>query len=41
LHIDKHLFKVRYMHELQNLIHDHSGHDLIVLPHIHHPYGQE
>lgn len=41
LHIDKHLFTVRSMHELQNLIHDHSGQDLIVLPHIHHPYGQE
>ena len=41
LHIDKHMFKARYMHELQNLIYDHSGQDLIVLPHIHHPYGQE
>lgn len=41
LHIDKQLFKVRYMHELQNLIYDHSGQELIVLPHIHQPYGQE
>jgi hypothetical protein len=40
LHIDKLCFRVRYMHELQNLILDHTGHELITHPNIHKPYGQ-
>jgi hypothetical protein len=39
LHIGKLLFKFRYMHELQNLVFDHTGHELIQHPHIHAPYG--
>jgi hypothetical protein len=41
LHMDKYCFRVRYMHELQNLIHDHTGQELITHPNIHKPYGQD
>lgn len=41
LHMNKYCFKVRYMHELQNLILDHTGQELITHPHIHKPFGQD
>ena len=39
MHIDKWLFRVRYIHELQNIAYDVTGQDLITHPNIHAPYG--
>jgi hypothetical protein len=39
LHIGQLLFRCTWMHELQNLVHDHTGHELVQHPHIHAPYG--
>jgi len=40
LHIEKRLFKFRYMHELQNLLFDHTGQEIIQHPNIHAAYGE-
>jgi hypothetical protein len=41
LHIEKWIFRVRYMHELQNIAFDITGEELITHPNIHTPYGGE
>ena len=38
LHIDKWMFHVRYVHELQNIAFDLTGQEIITHPNIHNPY---
>ncbi len=39
LHIDKWMFRIKYVHELQNIAFDMTGEELITHPNIHEPYG--
>jgi len=38
VHVDRHLFRVSQVHELQNLLFDLTGEHILTHPHIHHPY---
>ncbi len=41
VHIGNWVGRIKYMHELQNIIHDITGQELILHPNIHAPYGEQ